>query len=221
MLQSFIHRLSHSFTRRSFALNELDRKLHYYINYRNGIFVEAGANDGIDQSNTLYFEKYLGWKGLLIEADPRLAERCRVNRPDTKVKCALLGSQKDKGHTKSFHFCGLMSTVEGAMPLEEQKKHLVTGSEIQNIELASSQYPIQTLSDILSEEGVPKIDLLSLDVEGYEKNVLEGMNLQVNRPKHILVEVRNKASIDALLLPFYEEISQLSHHDYLYKCRSL
>jgi len=35
----------------------------------NRFFVECGALDGETRSNTLYFEK-MGWKGLLIEADP-------------------------------------------------------------------------------------------------------------------------------------------------------
>jgi hypothetical protein len=30
-----------------------------------GFFVEAGAHDGVDISNTLYLEKKLGWRGLL------------------------------------------------------------------------------------------------------------------------------------------------------------
>jgi len=36
----------------------------------NGFFVECGGLDGETRSNTLYFERFLGWKGLLIEADP-------------------------------------------------------------------------------------------------------------------------------------------------------
>jgi hypothetical protein len=36
------------------------------------------------------------------------------------------------------------------------------------------------------------VDLLSLDTEGYEYNILEGLNLDKNRPKFILIEVYNK-----------------------------
>ena len=37
---------------------------------RDGFFVEAGAHNGVEASNTLYFEKKMGWKGLLVEPNP-------------------------------------------------------------------------------------------------------------------------------------------------------
>ena len=39
---------------RSYALNQLDLKLLPYLGERPGVFIEAGGNDGISQSNTLY-----------------------------------------------------------------------------------------------------------------------------------------------------------------------
>ena len=50
-----------------FGLNNLDLKLEKYLNYNNGFFIELGANDGISQSNTYYFEKNKNWNGVLIE----------------------------------------------------------------------------------------------------------------------------------------------------------
>jgi hypothetical protein len=37
---------------------------------RDGFFIEAGAHDGVEASNTLYLEKKMGWKGLLVEPNP-------------------------------------------------------------------------------------------------------------------------------------------------------
>jgi hypothetical protein len=37
---------------------------------RGGFFIEAGAHDGVEASNTLYFEKKMGWTGLLVEPNP-------------------------------------------------------------------------------------------------------------------------------------------------------
>ena len=50
-----------------FGHHNLDQKLCEFLNYKDGFFVELGANDGIRQSNTFYFEKNLNWRGILIE----------------------------------------------------------------------------------------------------------------------------------------------------------
>src|SRR5437588_12223158 len=59
------------------ALNDLDRKLSKYLDYRSGTFIEAGANDGLKQSNTYWFERFRNWRGILVEAVPEKAEECR------------------------------------------------------------------------------------------------------------------------------------------------
>ena len=45
-----------------------------------GVFVEFGARDGWRESNTYFFEKSLGWRGLLLEADPRQVMQLHANR---------------------------------------------------------------------------------------------------------------------------------------------
>ena len=64
---------------------ELDDKLLQYLNYKNGFYIECGANDGIFQSNTLKLEKQYNWKGLLIEASPSGYEKCLINRSKENI----------------------------------------------------------------------------------------------------------------------------------------
>ena len=54
----------------SFSLNQLDKKLEKFVNYNDGFYVELGANDGVSQSNSLYFETKRNWSGILIEPSP-------------------------------------------------------------------------------------------------------------------------------------------------------
>jgi hypothetical protein len=44
---------------------------HFVAFQTNGFFIECGAADGEYVSNTLYMERYLGWSGILIEADTK------------------------------------------------------------------------------------------------------------------------------------------------------
>ena len=58
-------------------------------NKRGGYYVEVGALDGEKLSNTYFFEKELGWTGVLVEADPRQAENCSKTRPGSVVAMDL------------------------------------------------------------------------------------------------------------------------------------
>ena len=80
--------------------------------------------------------------------------------------------------------------------------------------------PARTLSSLLDEAGAPEVDLLSLDVEGYEPQVLAGLDLDRHAPRYILVEIRDPAAgrgaIEAVLGGRYAEVEQLSPYDVLY-----
>jgi hypothetical protein len=62
------------------AYHNLDKKLLKYINYQNGFYIDCGANDGVNQSTTWYFEKYLNWRGILIEPVPEIYNELKNNR---------------------------------------------------------------------------------------------------------------------------------------------
>ena len=62
------------------AYHNLDKKLLNYINYKNGFYIDCGANDGVNQSTSWYFEKYLNWHGVLIEPIPEVYNELKNNR---------------------------------------------------------------------------------------------------------------------------------------------
>lgn len=204
----------------SFALNQLDLKLAPYLNFRDGTFVEAGANDGLNQSNTLFFEKYRGWKGLLIEPVPELAKRCAQNRPACSVENCALVADDYAAPTVPMTYCNLMSVVQGGMksPAEEQN-HVRIGCQVQAVESYKFEATARTLSQVLAQHGLERFDFLSLDVEGYELSALRGLDLQRFRPTWMLIEARYRDEIDACLAPDYEPVAQLALRDVLYRRR--
>lgn len=208
--------------RKSFALNELDKKLNAYIKCNKGFFIEAGANDGLTQSNTLYFEKYKSWKGLLIEPIPELYEKCKNNRPAAIVENFALVPFGYKESFIEMRYSNLMSLVKGAMKTEEEETyHVSRGCEIQQINTYEVKVPTANLTSIIEKHQIKKINLLSLDVEGFELSVLKGINFETIQPSYILIEARYRDEIDEFLMKWYKPISELSHHDVLYKRKTL
>jgi FkbM family methyltransferase len=206
---------------RSYALYDMDLKLDVLFQHkRDGFFVEAGANDGRTQSNTLYFERYRGWTGLLIEPIPKLAQLCRRRRPKDIVENAALVPFDYPDKQIQMQYCDLMSVVKGAMKSEqEEQEHLTRGAKIQGVQTYKTSVPARTLTSILDQHNIERIDLLSLDVEGFELSALKGLDLKRHRPNFMLIEARFRAEIDAHLSPWYDVVSELSHHDVLYRAR--
>jgi len=72
----------------SFARGQLDRFLfeNFFRGRREGVFVDVGAGDGRQQSNSLFFERSLGWSGLCVEprseyfAELLMQRRCVCER---------------------------------------------------------------------------------------------------------------------------------------------
>jgi FkbM family methyltransferase len=197
------------------ALNDLDHKMKKYLDFENGTFIEAGGNDGLSQSNSYWFERFRGWRGILVEPVPDQAELCRRNRPQAEVINAALVADPSITSVR-IKAARLMAFIPGTRSQAEEEAHLELAVEVQQLaEVSEIEVPAVTLASILDAHPGRKVDFLSLDVEGYEIPVLEGMAPERNRPKLILVETKNlEGALDALK-GHYQAIDQLSYHDYL------
>lgn len=208
------------------ALHGLDRKLEHYLDQHGGFFVEAGANDGFTQSNTYYFERLRGWRGVLIEADPRLCRACRRRRPGSITVHAALVGPDHREPTIALREAGLMSLVEGAQSADATARHLASAASFeQPVTGRTITVPARTLAAVLREAGAPRqFDLLSLDVEGLEPAVLRGAELDVWQPRYLCIEVRDRAAIAVALGGRYEEVAVLHREavceDVLYRRRT-
>lgn len=220
MLKRFLKRLIRG---RYNGLNGLDKKIEAYIGYDGGYFVELGANDGVSQSNTLYFEKYRGWRGLLVEPAPHNYLQCRANRSAANsIHCAACVSFAYKAEFVRIAYSNLMSTPLGlATDISDPLAHAQSGRAFlgQSEDIFEYGAVARTLNDLLVTAGAPKsIDFLSLDVEGAELEVLQGVDHGVFRFKFILVECRDFNRMqDFLVAVDYAFVEKLSEQDYLFR----
>lgn len=79
--------------------------------------------------------------------------------------------------------------------------------------------PARTLSSLLDEMGAPEIDLMSLDLEGFEGPALRGLDLARHAPRYLVVEMRDadsRAAVEGVLGDRYRLCEELSVHDALF-----
>jgi len=170
--------------------------LNNFLNYPNGIYIEAGANDGLAQSNTYTLQTQLNWKGILIEPSKYAYDLCKINRPGNIIlQTALIADSTINSINGDFDG-NLMSSVSGAR-LNRNFFNTVSAT---------------TLNSILKMYN-PKanvIDYLSLDVEGFELNVLKGLDFDKFTFKFLQIE------INYLSYSFGDIIKILEKDYYLY-----
>ena len=186
------------------AINQLDKKMLEFINYENGFFIECGASDGVDQSNTWYFEKTLNWSGILIEP---------LNKQFRELK-------KNRSKKNNFFNLALCSPeAENNLIIENNdliSKSIIDSSKTEKFNFKSVNS--QTLTKVLDKISAPSlIDFFSLDVESFEDQVIKGINFDKYNFKYFLIETKNNEVINFLINKNYILIKKLSHHDYLFK----
>lgn len=209
----------------TYSLNELDDKMLKYLNFNKGFFIEAGANDGISQSNTYLYEKKYEWIGLLVEPNPVKCSECKSNRPNSIVEnYALVSSNYSSdtilGDFTHTDYCSsLMSMVLDKGDWSDEVMH---DSQRLRMELGNIiKVPAITLNVLLEKHGIKKVDFFSLDVEGYEISVLNGFNIEKYLPTYILIETTTYENRINVIFEYmknkgYKMVERLSCNDFLF-----
>jgi len=154
--------------------------LYNFFGRKNtGFYVEIGAYNGVELSNTYFFEA-LGWDGILIEPDPGLFEQCRLSRPNSIIVNAAASDREG-----SIEF----TSAEGKEWLSysgenksREDRIIAEGGKVKRM-----QVPCLTLNEILKNLD-REIDFVSLDIEGHEFSALKGFDLEKFRPRVIVIE---------------------------------
>ena len=166
-----------------------------------GFYIDVGAADPVQNSVTKWFYD-LGWSGINIEPHPAFFKALQHDRPrDTNLNC---GAGAVSGEVT---FVELAMREWSSFDDAARAEAVARGEAI--VERPTS---ILTLNEIIERHGGGRtIDFLKIDVEGWERQVLQGLDLMCHRPTMMIIEATHQGTAQ-LTNADWEEI--LTNADY-------
>jgi len=178
-----------------------DFVVEYFKKQTDLFFVDIGAYDGITWSNSLLLEESFNWRGVCIEANPIAYQKLFKCRKNKTFNYAISNEEKDMTFWAISGYCEMLS---GFKELYDEKhieriksqidKH---GGRINEINVKS-----KSLQNILDSISINKVNYLSIDTEGAELSILQGIDF--SKTNIDLISAENNSYND-LVEKFLEE----------------
>jgi FkbM family methyltransferase len=167
-----------------------DAFLRDYFGDRKGLYIDIGGNHPFRLSNTYLLYKR-GWSGLVVEPIYRLyAKHRRFRRRDIQVNAAA-GNEKGE-----LTFYEMVPSVLSTCNAEEAERLLSSG--VAKL-LRTYSVPVLTVASLHQDYlGGRHVSLLSVDTEGHDMPVLEGVDWRSMRPEVIICEANDENAVSAV-----------------------
>ena len=201
-----LHELSSKNKEKYYAANKIDEFLSTYIfkGYKNGYFMDIGANDGISINNTLHFEEYHNWRGTNIEPLDKAYNKLVKNRP--KCNNIQIVVNNIEGLCDFIHNDGYTEMISGLVETYgiDHKQRLINELNQYGGNSIIKKTKTKTVKTICNENNISHINYLSIDVEGAEMAVLESIDYH-----HTFIDVisfeENYENITQAIINFLEK----------------
>lgn len=158
---------------------------------RGGFFLDFGGFEGLMHSNTFFLEKFLGWRGILVEPNPQPYSSACAVRSCVTINAALYGESRMSLEFTDSH--GLSSLIE----CQDRD-----GNRDVRKAISAGVIRVDTINptELLGRFLVPEyIDYMSLDVEGVELEVIKSINLDTYKIALMSIEHNNDEEKRALI----------------------
>lgn len=145
---------------------------------KHGYYIDVGANDPVEHSVTKAFYER-GWRGISIEPLPSFHQAFEEQRPHD-VNLAIAAGASD-GELTLYDVPAVRGWASPEASVAEM--HRAEGHEVAEITV-----PVRTLASVCEEHVRGEIHFLKVDVEGFEGEVLRGMDFARWRPWVLVIE---------------------------------
>ncbi len=151
------------------------------------MFVDIGGHDGIDGSNTLFFEKFRNWKGICIEASPTQFKKMAQSRT---AECLNIAVSDFEGEALFFEITkgyDQMSRLKEDLQPEflDSLEKMNKGREAKSQDITVK---VTTFHKIAKDRDLTHVDYCSIDVEGSEIKVLQGIDFDYTDIRALSIE---------------------------------
>ena len=146
----------------------------FFRGKRGGVFVDVGAYDGEKFSNTLFFERFMGWTGLCVEPLPDVFAKLAATR---SARCEAVCVSDFEG-VSEFIECeaGIDEKMLSGLAKTFDHRH-VERLRIVATATAPRKVPVRKLSSLLEKHSLFHVDFCSIDTEGAELSILSELDL--------------------------------------------
>jgi FkbM family methyltransferase len=152
----------------------------FFRDRKNGVFLDVGCATPVIDSNTCYLERHLGWSGIAVDALPEYAESWKRRRPNSRFFNYLVTDHAD----------GVEPFYRSELPGISSVKKPIKGPGGKERSFEEIQVPTITLTQLLEQNGISKIDFLTLDIEGAEPLALAGFDINRFTPQLVCIEAK-------------------------------
>ena len=150
-------------------------------------FLEFGATDGLELSNTYLLENNYGWTGVLCEPSPQWYDILKKNRPNTKIVTECIWNKSNQKLRFFVSDVGVLSTLE---EFKESDKLSIPGNTKLRIE-KGNLVTVNTISlnELIEKEFNGKSpSYISIDTEGSEYEILKAFDFKKYDPVCFTIE---------------------------------
>lgn len=165
------------------------------LEHPNARFIQIGANDGVQRDPLREQILSRSWSGLMVEPVPYVFERLRFNYGGLDRVTLVNSAVADSDGTRTIYYLPESDEEnlwEWYHALASFRKEVLTSHShlIPDVEsrVEAIQVPCVSFESLCNSRGITDIDVLQIDTEGFDWEIIKGVDLERYRPAVLMFE---------------------------------